>query len=92
MAMWDLKLWKKEHGAEYLTWDRVQSIFNNCDYIVKDNKSAKRINDIKCFEVTSFPQFRRRELALHLSLKREIIMWFKDLFNKQGEQSQFGHR
>lgn len=46
MAVKDLKLWQKEHGAEYLTWDKVESIFNNCDYIVKDEKSSKRINDI----------------------------------------------
>ena len=83
MAVRDLKMWQKEHGAEYLTWDKVQSIFNNCDYIVKDEKSAKRINDIKSFDETSFFNFEGENMAR----KREIITWFKDLFNKKGEQS-----
>ena len=83
LAVRDLKLWLKKHGAEYLTWDKVQSVFNNCDYIVKDDKSSKRINDVKTFDETSFFNFEGTNLAR----KREILTWFKDLFNKKGEQS-----
>ena len=28
MAVRDLKLWLKEHGADYLTWDKVESILS----------------------------------------------------------------
>jgi len=83
MAVKDLKVWMKEHGADYLTWDRVMSIFNNCDYIVKDEKSAKRINDVKTYDDTSFFNFQ----GTNLSRKREILTWFRQLFNKHGEQS-----
>ena len=83
MAVKDLKVWMKEHGADYLTWDRVMGIFNNCDYIVKDEKSAKRINDVRTFDEKSFFNFEGTNLAR----KREILTWFKDLFNKHGEQS-----
>ena len=83
LAVKELKLWLKEHGAEYLTWEKVMSIFNNCDYIVKDEKSSKRINDIKTFDTTRWFDFRGSDEAR----KRELLTWFKDLFNKQGEQS-----
>ena len=83
MAVKDLKVWLKEHGADYLTWDRVQSIFNNCDYIVKDEKSSKRINDIKTFDETRWFNFPGSDMAR----KRIILTWFKDLFNKHGEQA-----
>ena len=83
MAVKDLKTWQKEHGAEYLTWDRVQSIFNNCDYIIKDEKSAKRINDVKTFDETSFFNFA----GTNVTRRSEIHTWFRELFNKRGEQS-----
>ena len=44
MAVKDLKTWYNDHGAEYLTWDRIQGVFNNCDYVVKDERSSKRID------------------------------------------------
>ena len=41
LAVKELKVWLKEHGgADYLTWDKVVSIFNNCDYIIKDESSS----------------------------------------------------
>ena len=84
MAVRDLKLWLKEHGADYLTWDKVESIFNNCDYIVKDDASAKRINDIKIYDEVNWFRF---DGSPDECRKREIITWFKDLFNKEGEQA-----
>ena len=83
MAVRDLKLFLKEHGADYLTWDKVMGVFNNCDYIVQDEKSAKRINDVKTFDEKSFFNFEGTNEAR----KREILTWFKDLFNKHNEQA-----
>ena len=83
LAVKDLKKWLKEHGADYLTWDRVQSVFNNCDYIVKDESSSKRINDIQAFDQTRWFDFPGSDEVR----KRKILTWFKDLFNKHGEQS-----
>lgn len=60
----------------------MESIFNNCDYIVKDVKSSKRINDIKTFNEMNWCKFDGGPDAIR---KREIIAWFKDLFNKEGE-------
>lgn len=83
MAVRDLKLWMKKHGADYLTWDRVVGIFNNCDYIIKDEESSKRINDVKTFDEISVFNFQ----GINVARKRQILTWFKDLFNKHGEQS-----
>ena len=83
MAVKDLKEWKEKHGFEYLTWDTVESVFNNCDYIVKDEASSKRINDIKTYDDFNWFKF---DGSADENRKREIINWFKDLFNKEDEQ------
>ena len=83
LAVKELKVWLKQHGADYLTWDKVVSIFNNCDYIIKDESSSKRINDIQTFDEKRWFDFPGSDLVR----KRKILTWFKDLFNKKGEQS-----
>ena len=83
MAVRDLKLWKEKNGADYLTWDKVESVFNNCDYIVKDEASSKRINQMKSYDETNWFKV---DGSPDPAREREIITWFKDLFNKAGEQ------
>lgn len=84
MAVRDLKLHMQEHGKDKLTWDTVLSIFNNCDYIVKDDKSSKRINNSKTFDETSFlPYFA----GVNVARKSEIKTWFHRLFNEHNEQA-----
>ena len=83
MAVRDLKLYMQKHGADQLTWDTVVSILNNCDYIVKDDSSAKRINDVKTFDETSFFNFESSNVAR----KSEIKTWFHRLFNDHNEQA-----
>ena len=83
MAVKDLKTWYKDHGAEYLTWDRVQGVFNNCDYVVKDIKSSKRIAKSLNFDDHNF-----FEIGGHDSgRKAKITTWFRQLFNDIGEQA-----
>jgi len=83
LAVKELKVWLKEHNADCLTWDKVVSIFNNCDYIVKDESSSKRINDIKTFDEKRWFDFPGSDIVR----KKNILTWFKDLFNKNKEQS-----
>ena len=82
-AVSDLKRWKEEHGEAFLTWERVESIFNNCKDLVKDEKSSKRIHDTKTYDETNAFKF---DGSPDSSRMREIITWLKDLFNRNGEQ------
>ena len=73
--------WKQSHGAISLTWDQIQTVFNDCIELVKakpknflDSKTYSKDN---VFKVDGSPDESR---------KREIITWLKELFNRHGEQ------
>ncbi len=88
MAVKDLKLAATQDrggngAAKHLSWDKMISILNNCDFIVKDEASSKRINDMRTFDNFSFASFQSTNEAR----KNELLVWFKDLFSREGEQS-----
>ncbi len=88
MAVKDLKLAVTQDrggngAAKHLSWDQMISILNNCDFIVKDEVSSKRINDLRTFDNLSFAGFKSTNEAC----KNHLLVWFKDLFSREGEQS-----
>lgn len=69
-------------SASLGTGSRVSST-TVTSYIVKDKRSSKRINDTIKFDKTTWFKF---DAGTNDARKREIVKWFTDLFNKQGEQ------
>lgn len=75
LAIKDLKVSLKEKSTKFLTMDEVEIIFNNCDYIVKDETSLlNNINDSKAFE--------EKDLT-----NTNISSWIRDFFRKQDKQT-----
>ena len=83
MAVRDLKLYLQKNGAGELTWETVVSILDNCDYIVKDDSSSKRINDVKTFR--ELKVFKLEDYDM--DRKSEIKTWFHGLFNEHNERT-----
>ncbi len=73
LAIKDLKVGLKERNVKCLTFDQVESIFNNCNYIVKDEKNSKHVSGMKTYE--------EKDLT-----NTNISTWIRDLFQKQDEQ------
>lgn len=74
LAIKDLKVWLNEQNAKFLTLDQVESIFNNCNYVVKDETSLKHVSGFKTYE----------EKDLN---NTNISSWIRDLFQKQDKQT-----
>ena len=74
MAIKGLKLLLKGQNAKFLTLDQVESIFNNCEYIVKDETSLKHVSGFKAYEEKDLNNMN-------------ISSWIRDLFQKQEKQT-----
>lgn len=78
-AIGDVKTQKERSGVQSLTWETIISIFNNCDYIIRD--TSKSINESKALAELRFYSVGTNEIQ-----RNELIIWIKDLFNRHGER------